>query len=112
MDIPKKKWTDIKRIFFTKVGNLINKLLDVQYNQEILMENQPIPLSDAIEFVTKDIEKVQIENLIEPQMENVYIESGLNLILALIPFASYIQHDDNDKEDDNKVITSYFNFPS
>ena len=68
------------------------------------MENPPIPLLEAIDFVTKDIEKVQIDNLIEPNMEGVYIEAGLNLILASIPFASYIL--------DDFLITSFFSFPS
>jgi hypothetical protein len=34
----------------------------------MLMEMQPIPVIEAIQFIAKDIETVQIENLIQPQM--------------------------------------------
>jgi hypothetical protein len=64
VDKAKSTWTDLKRIFFRKVSDLFIKLLHAQFTQEMLMENPPIPLLEAIDFVTKDIEKVQIENLI------------------------------------------------
>jgi hypothetical protein len=57
VDILQKKWTDITKKMFTRIGSLIKKLLNLQYTQEMLMENQPIPLFDVIELIIKEIEK-------------------------------------------------------
>lgn len=68
------------------------------------MEKQPLPIVEAIKFITNDIEIVQKNNLIEPTLENQYVENGLSIILAGIPFTAFITKD--------QYLTNYFSLDS